>query len=599
MGSHRSAFTDERLRAMPKDKVATPRASLRTQQELSQRKAVLPSATSNYVHGRQFSQRTWQLVCVLCVWLYLWSLQFDNDGLWFRGDAARHALNGFFWIDYLRDFTWQAKSYALSYYARYPAIDPASRPPLFYLLEGAAFALIGPSPYVAKGVVLCFSLVAALYLWAWLRRWVNEEAGWAAALFLLLPGISRWSHTVMLNVPALAFSIAALYHTRAWIDTPKAFLRDFWPVPALTLCAILTYYTAGIVVFAIVGSVMVHRGLGRPGGSKKIFLLALALIGLLPFAWLIVRWAPMHVSWVVPKPMNILRLSNWTFYPALVLHLCNLHLLVLALIGAVSGFRSRRWRLEVISFVVWIFSLYIPLSLFEAKDLRYALLLSAPLVGLGTLAVVQISTWLTDHIPQWRLTSKNTASAVFLALVLLQIYLAASYRVTSVSGYKEVAAFLSQVAPEEPVFYDGFYDGTFVFYTRAGDPELRRRVVLGNKLLYTSSIFPGWKQQTFVQSPEDVIEVLRERGGCRWLAIEMGRDTDSLDPMRYVRQAVKTPAFELVRSFPITADDTTHVEVYRFTLPIREVQEVELPFAVLGPDVKYRVRPIPPRSETK
>ena len=37
------------------------------------------------------------------------------------------------------------------------------------------------------------------------------------------------------------------------------------------------------------------------------------------------------------------------------------------------------------------------------------------------------------------------------------------------------------------------------------------------------------------------------------------------------------------------------VDVYRLTLPIVEVDEVELPFAVLGPDVKYRVRPIPSR----
>ena len=68
----------------------------------------------------------------------MWSLQLDNDGLWFQGDSPRHAINGFFWIDFLREVTLEAKDYALSYYARYPAIDPASRPPVFYLLEGNA-----------------------------------------------------------------------------------------------------------------------------------------------------------------------------------------------------------------------------------------------------------------------------------------------------------------------------------------------------------------------------------------------------------------------------------------------------------------------------
>ena len=577
------------------DLAPTPRLHLQTRLGSPSRHDVLPPATQSYDQGWLLRQSTWQLVSLLVTWIYLWSLQLDNDGLWFRGDAPRHAMNGFFWIDYLRDFTLDAKAYAFSYYARFPAIDPASRPPLFYLLEGIAFALFGPSPYVAKALVLCFTLVATLYLWAWLRRWVSEEAAWAAGLFLLLPGIVQWSHAIMLNVPALAFSMAALYHTRCWLDAPKASLWDFWPVPILTLFAILTYYIAGIVVFAIAGSIMFHRGLGRPFGGRKILAIGLTTVGFLPFAWLIVGWAPIPLSWAVPKPVNMVKLSNWAFYPHQVLDLCNLHLLVLAGIGAASALWNRRWRREVIGLMIWIFCLYIPLSLLEAKELRYALLLSAPLIGLGAVAVVQLSEWLVNRAPHLRLTGKKMTVVVFLALLMLQVYLAASYRVVSVSGYKEIATFLAQVAPDEPVFFDGFYDGIFTFYMRASDPGFRRRVVLGGKLLYTSAIFPGWQQQEFVNSPEEVIDVLRRRGGCRWVAVEMSTEAESFIPMQQLREAVKTPAFEFVRSFPITARGIERVDVYRFTLPVVPVDEVELPFAVLGPDVKYRVRPIPPR----
>ena len=90
----------------------------------------------NLSHQPASDRRAWlpkqalgQMLILLLVWAYMWALQIDNDGLWYRGDAARHGLNGFFWSDYLRDFTWDAKGYALSYYARYPGIDPASRPP--------------------------------------------------------------------------------------------------------------------------------------------------------------------------------------------------------------------------------------------------------------------------------------------------------------------------------------------------------------------------------------------------------------------------------------------------------------------------------------
>jgi hypothetical protein len=76
-------------------------------------------------------------------------------------------------------------------------------------LEAALFGLLGPSAYLAKGLVLGFALMAGLYTLAWLRRWVAPVAGGAAVLLLLLPGLTTWAHAVMLNVPALALGLAA------------------------------------------------------------------------------------------------------------------------------------------------------------------------------------------------------------------------------------------------------------------------------------------------------------------------------------------------------------------------------------------------------
>ena len=42
-------------------------------------------------------------------------------------------------------------------------------PPTFYWLEGGLYALLGPSPFVAKGLVLAFALLAGVYTLAWLR----------------------------------------------------------------------------------------------------------------------------------------------------------------------------------------------------------------------------------------------------------------------------------------------------------------------------------------------------------------------------------------------------------------------------------------------
>lgn len=91
--------------------------------------------------------------------------------------------------------------------------------------------------------------------------------------------------------------------------------------------------------------------------------------------------------------------------------------------------------------------------------------------------------------------------------------------------------------------------------------------------------------------------MLQERGGSRWVAIEVSRRKEKyVLPAQHLREAVKTSAFELVRSFPIEGSPVDRIDLYRFKLPVAEVQEVELPFPVLGPDVKYRVRPVPTRN---
>ena len=145
----------------------------------------------------------WQVSAVVLVWGYICLLHTDNDGLW-DPDSSKHFANGVFWGDYLRDLSPDPKGFALSYYARYPVIAPTYYPPAFYLLEAATFAVFGASPYVAKGLVLAFLLVAALYSTAWLRRWLSPGVGWFGALLPLMPIMILKSHAIMLNVPACA-----------------------------------------------------------------------------------------------------------------------------------------------------------------------------------------------------------------------------------------------------------------------------------------------------------------------------------------------------------------------------------------------------------
>jgi len=59
------------------------------------------------------------------------ALNRQSDGLWFQGDAPRHAANGLFWWDLLTALPRDPIEYAVRYYARYPVIAPATYPPFF------------------------------------------------------------------------------------------------------------------------------------------------------------------------------------------------------------------------------------------------------------------------------------------------------------------------------------------------------------------------------------------------------------------------------------------------------------------------------------
>lgn len=560
----------------------------------------------------------WQVVLVVAAWVYLCSLHWNNDGLWYQGDAPRHAANGLFWKDYLLSPTVNLKEYALSYYARYPVINLLGHPPVFHLLEGVLFAVFGPSPYVAKGLVLCFALLAGLYTLAWLRLRVADEAGWGAPLLLLLPGVVYWSHAIMLNVPAFALGIAALYHARRWLESsppqarsaereaqrverlsegaPRSALRAARFAAVLSLLAVLTYFTAGVVVLVMLAWLIALRRWQLLGNARTLVILMVAALPLLPCLVVVFVWAPTHVSWVIPAAWQLEQLATWTYYPSELPSLCSPHLLVLAAVGMVAGLISAQWRREVLLLLVWLAVIYLFFSLLPAKEARYVLLASGPVVFLCMIALVILAQRIAAFAKWQRQTVRCLCTVAIVILLGVQVGLAPSVNVPSLEGMREMVQFLETVDPDEPLFYDGHFDGVFAFHVQAGDPDYRRRVVLGGKLLYASAVVPGWRLREFVSTPEEVIAALRTRGGCRWLAIEVGESSEQVASARLLRKVIEGPHFKQVRSFPIGHPKVERVDVYRLLLPVDRVEEVDLAFPILGETTTYRVRPIATRK---
>lgn len=531
-----------------------------------------------------------QLLVIVLAWAFVATLQWHNDGLWFQGDSPRHAANGLFWKDFLLSGSFSPLEYALRYYARYPVINPTSYPPVFYLLEGALFGILHPSPYLSKALVLLFALAAALYVMAWVRRWIGPESGWAAALLLLSPGFVRWSNAVMLNVPATALSLAALYHARRWIEAPAPpSPRHMYLCAALAGLATLTYFPAAVVILIIAAWVLLFgrvRRLLNPEVARVVFVFAALL---LPWCYLAYKWAPTHTRFV----LNFIRTMGPHSIAASagsLPEIAGFPLIALGVAGLIAALAGRSRRRET----GWLISLFVlefvTISELIWRSPRFGLLLCAPIVCLSAIAARAFASWFGRRAGR---RAGGAASVLAAAAVIgLQGWLAARTTVPRVEGVREAAVFMARAAPHEAVFYDGYYSSIFTFYIQAGDPGYERRVVLGSKLLYASAIQPRTHYRAFVGSEKDVVETLEKSGGSRWIALEIGANAEQVPAASLLRKAVLGPAFERVRSFPVRAPGLDRIDLYRLKADPAPVEEVDLPFPILGGETRFRVRPI-------
>jgi hypothetical protein len=530
-------------------------------------------------------------------WLYICWLHWDNDGLWY-GDAPHHAANGLFWKDYLLSLSLHPKDYALSYHARYPVIAPTTYPPVFYVVEAVVFGVFGSSPYIAKGLVLGFALMAGLYTTAWCRRWVSKDAAWAGMVLVLLPGVVRWSSCIMLNVPAVALSIGALYHTRRWLESPKASpaWRHLYVGAVLAVLSILTYLTSCVVAVIAGIWLVVERRWDLLWKRKTVLVLVLSALALVPWVLVVLKFERSRSVWATGTADHVSHLLNWPwmYYLRRFPELFGAHLLLIAAVGIAAGLAVRRWRHETLLMLLLTLICY-GYSYLPAKEGRYILLLSLPLVIFCLFGLLTIATYLGKLLgirPNW---AKATTLLMVVSLFIGQAWLTSRVYVMSISGYKELVKYIEKIAPDESVFYDGKNSGIFTFYIQSRDPGYCRRVVLGQKLLYAEGITSS--RHEFVSSAEEVVERLQKRGGCQWLAIADSPDSPPSEAAWSLRGAIKGPQFKLVKSFPITRTKTnglekTDVNLYQFLLPVQQADEVDMPYFSLGEGVRFKVKPI-------
>jgi glycosyltransferase involved in cell wall biosynthesis len=500
--------------------------------------------------------------------LFVFWLQRSNDGLWYQGDAPRHAANGYFWYDAIVARPASLTDFAVRYYARYPVINPVTYPPLFYLLEGMVFRVFGGELVAAKGLVLAFALLAGLYTMAWARRWLAPEAGWAGALLAFVPGVMIWANTIMLNVPAMALGVACLYHARRWLDSHS--FRHLAVSACFGTAALLTYYQGGIAIAIVLvwGSL---QGKSIPTRKRAILTLGVtSILAGLPVL-LAAKMTPVFLERQLPAIKMLQKPETWSYYPVNLSTLLSPLLVVLGLAGFFFVVAKAEWRVELKFLASWILTPVVVFSILPAKDTRYILIVAPAFVLAAAIALVWVDRLLLARSPFGRIAALLVGLAVCgWSATLLHI--------PKKSGFIDVVQYLSLHAPHDAFLYDGYHDGLIGFYARALDPQYERRLMLGQELLYRYG--PGsnfnWFETKNAGSVQEVEDLLRYHSGCTWIAIERGPSSEWADGQRLLRKALAGPHFELVRSFAVSAPNAQRIDLYRMRGPVTPVSTVDV-----------------------
>jgi Dolichyl-phosphate-mannose-protein mannosyltransferase len=509
-------------------------------------------------------------------------VQRHNDGLWFQGDAPRHAANGLFLLDLVRFLPSHPIDFALSYYARYPIIVPIAYPPLFYVLEAAAFGVTTPSPFVAKALVWSFTAVTAAYTLVWARRRLSPFAGWAGVCVVLMPSMLRYSNAVLLNVPSTAFCIAALYHFQEWLERNSA--RDRRRFLLLTTAALLTYYPSGIILpIAIVWMLGSKPEMVR---SSTVWLVVAILAGLV----VAVDYAlPVFSSRMTPALSRWQNLAGWASTARNIVRAIGAWWLPIAALGLAIGMIRAGRRSEALRLAVAFPIVLVVLVVVPAESDRYALLLAPLAVLAAFLGLVTC----VESARRWR---RATMAGGLAALMSWSGWVALTTEIPEASGFRKVAEFVTAEGPRDSILYSGNHDGIFGLYLRMMDPGFDRGMVPTNRLLYRFQQGQrfGWRETPNVSSPADVVSMIQRQSGCRWIAVEIGSRPLRVVSEQYLRQALEGPEFELVRSFPVRTAyyGTTRVDLYRFVGTLDEPPPVDLQFPSFSPRVFRGITPI-------
>ncbi len=476
--------------------------------------------------------------------LFLSGAPIDNAFSW--PDSPRHALNGAFVLDLLRDRPFaDPQGYAFDYYAQYPALTILFYPPLFYFILAPFYALFGVSQASAIAAeFLCYSLLAVgSYRLA--RFWLSPFFAFCAALILIaMPDVGFWGRQVMLEIPAFALVVWSAYGFMRYLRDRR--IGWLYLAAALAVLAMYTKLTAVFILIVYLLALLHSRGADIFRDRHSYIIAALAILGSIPLAVLTLKFGQANlqsVSGVSDAVVSRDSLSGWIWYAQQMPGQMGWPALLAAIAGLVA-LALRRARLALfLPLLLWLVIGYLMFSAIDLKEARHSIFLLFPLSVFAAFGLSQL-------LGKWPVAAGASALAVGIVTLGLTVL---TRPVHNVAGYTEVADYIAKVAPKHSaVVFSGYRDGAFIFAMRTHEERRDLSIVRSDKLFLKIAVRRSLGVSQKMMDEDHIVSTLG-RLAVRYVVAQPGFWTD-LESMKRFEDVLKSQHFEKVRTFTMRAN---------------------------------------------
>lgn len=447
---------------------------------------------------------------VLTIIIFILGPPLNSDFFW--PDASRHAIDGVYWFDIIREKGFfHPLKYTLDYYLHSPAITPIMYPPVFPLIEAIAFSIFGISVVTTKLTIglFYFSLLLCTYVLS--RIFFNIlESLLAATTLAFIPDVLFWGRQVMLELPALTFMVTGIYFLIQYERQKRQ--TYLWLALLFGLLAFFTKQQALIVIFIYISIICIFSGI-RSLFTKQIILCALIFFLFTSFYLVLSYFLTLNFDQALGRhpvsSINNIR-DALLYYPKIVPNQIGYKILLLAIIGFSLNlwrflFKKPLYKRELFLLAVtWITFNYLFITSIRHYEQRYAFFWIPAFVLLAVSGISQI----VDLIKFNTLRQLLLIMLIFFESISFIFMPASPPKYFFRKGLAQVAKCVNRHIHGPSILIHLHHDGTLIFRLRELSFNKNHYIFRALKLFAINYFGPDWGLQDQVKSINEMRKTL-------------------------------------------------------------------------------------------